>query len=47
MSMQEVLKNSVNNSLNEIGISINKIEVINSGINSLSWKIKNDKESFF
>ena len=47
MSMQEVLKNSVNNSLKEIGISINKIEVINSGINSLSWKIKNDKESFF
>ena len=45
--MEEVLKNSVNNSLKEIGISQNKFEIIHSGINSLSWKIKNNKESFF
>ena len=45
--MQEVLKNSVNDSLKDLGISLNKFEIIHSGVNSLSWKIKNDKESFF
>ena len=45
--MQEVLKNSVNHSLKDLGISLNKFEIIRSGVNSLSWKIKNDNESFF
>tara|TARA_B100000161_G_scaffold244598_1_gene198977 strand:+ start:857 stop:1831 length:975 start_codon:yes stop_codon:yes gene_type:complete len=45
--MKEILKNSVNSSLKELGIIKNQFQMIHSGRNSLSWKIKNDKETYF
>ena len=45
--MEKILKKSVIDSLKENGISVDKFYMIYSGRNSLSWKIKNDKRSFF
>ena len=45
--MKEILKNSVNSSLKDLGIIKNQFQMIYSGRNSLSWKIKNEKETYF
>ena len=45
--MKEVLKNSVNSSLKDLGIIKNQFQMIHSGRNSLSWKIRNDKATYF
>ena len=45
--MNEGLRNSVNSSLKDLGIVQNHFQIINSGRNSLAWKIKSEKATYF
>ena len=45
--MKEGLRNSVNSSLKDLGIMQNQFQIIHSGRNSLSWKIKSEKATYF
>ncbi len=47
MNMKEGLKNSVNSSLKDLGIMQSQFQMIHSGRNSLSWKIKSEKATYF